>query len=345
MLLNMINLAYPFLFTPYFKEVIWGGTELLKLKNVSSDAQWNNCDRKIGEAWEISGLHSHTSRIANGPLRGLSLNDAVSLMGADLVGEKGMEQNGGEFPLLVKFIDSNDQLSIQVHPNDQLASELHGSMAKGKTEMWYIIDAEPGAYIYCGLKHEIDEATYRDAIANDTIEQLLVKHEVKAGDVFFIPAGRIHSIGAGCLLAEIQQSSDYTYRIYDFNRKDKDGKPRDLHTDYAARAIIYDDVVESGRCFDDSLQPIDKETKPLVRSGFFNTDLISLSKESYALQFPKMESFKIFQCVDGQGTMLDDNGYMINLSKGTTLLLPACIEKVTLTTNADYFKVINAYLP
>lgn len=341
----MINISYPLMFTPYFKEVIWGGTNLLKLKNVSSEARWKDCDMKIGETWEISGLHSHTSKIANGPLRGLSLNDAVSLMGVDLLGTKGMRHNYGEFPLLVKFIDSNDQLSIQVHPNDKLASELHGPMAKGKTEMWYIIDAEPGAYIYCGLKHKIDEANYREAIANSTIEQLLVKHEVKSGDVFFIPAGRIHSIGAGCLLAEIQQSSDYTYRIYDFNRKDKDGKPRDLHTDYAARAIVYDDVVASGRCFDDSLKACDDVTKPLVRSDFFNTDLISLSNETYNLKFQHLETFKIFQCVQGQGTMLDDSGYRIVLSKGTTLLLPASVEKVTLTANTDSFKVINAYLP
>lgn len=194
-------------------------------------------DTPIGESWEVSAVESSPCIIANGPLKGRDLISVVEEYGAELLGEAVYEQYGNKLPLLVKFIDARKDLSIQVHPDDALAARRHGKF--GKTEMWYIIDAEPGACLYAGFKGSITPYEYRKRVEDGTICDVLARHEVHPGDVFYIPAGRIHAICGGIMLAEVQQSSDVTYRIFDYNRPGLDGKPRELHTDLAAEAIDF----------------------------------------------------------------------------------------------------------
>ncbi|HOV71793.1 MAG TPA: class I mannose-6-phosphate isomerase, partial [Dysgonamonadaceae bacterium] len=222
---------YPLKFNPILKPVIWGGSDICKFKHITPLIDG------IGESWEISGVKGHISIISNGELAGTSLEELLLKEKSRLVGEKIYEKYGNTFPLLIKFIDARDNLSIQVHPDDELAKKRHNSF--GKTEMWYVINASPDAFLYSGFEKGITPDEYVERIKNDTFIETLKKHYVKPGDVFFIPAGRVHAIGAGCFIAEIQQTSDITYRIYDYNRKDADGNPRELHTELAKDAIDY----------------------------------------------------------------------------------------------------------
>ncbi len=216
---------------PYFKSVIWGGERICKYKGVEQT------EEKIGESWEISAVPGHESVVAEGPYKGMRITELIDCFGAELLGSKVMERYDGKFPLLVKLIDANDNLSVQVHPDDELAKKRHDSL--GKTEMWYIIDADKGAKIYSGLNREMTPEEYVARVADNTIEETLAVHDSHPGDIFFLPAGRVHAIGAGNLLAEIQESSDITYRIYDYERRDAQGNARELHTELAKDAIEY----------------------------------------------------------------------------------------------------------
>ena len=218
-------------FNPLLKQTLWGGGKIVAFKQLDSNME------SIGESWEISGVKNNETIIANGKEAGKSLNQLVEEYKDLLVGKENYERFGNEFPLLIKFIDAQQDLSIQVHPTDEIAHRQ--GKERGKTEMWYALKSEPGAQLYNGLKQQITPEQYKEMVENDTITDALARYEVHEGDVFFIPAGRIHAIGAGCFVAEIQQTSDVTYRIYDFKRKDKDGNYRQLHTREAAESIDY----------------------------------------------------------------------------------------------------------
>ena len=211
--------------------MVWGGNRLCPYKGLADSSE------PIGESWEVSAVPSSPSVIANGEYAGRNLIAVISEAPEDILGQAVNERYHGQLPLLVKFIDAHRDLSIQVHPNDEMAQREHGKM--GKSEMWYIIDAKPGSYLYAGFKQEITPEAYKRHVADGTITDVLARHEVKTGDVFYLPAGRVHAIGAGILLAEVQQSSDVTYRIFDYNRPGMDGKPRELHTELASQALDY----------------------------------------------------------------------------------------------------------
>ena len=231
----------PFKFEPYLKETIWGGKQIAEYKGIKA------CSENIGESWEISGVKGHESIVAEGGTscedKGLTISELIQKYREKLLGEKVYEQFGTDFPLLIKFIDSRQDLSVQVHPDDKLAKERHG--CQGKTEMWYIINSKPGAKIYAGLNKHITPEDYVRMTDKETIDghsplmDVIAAHDSHVGDIFFLPAGRLHSIGAGNLLVEIQQTSDITYRVYDFGRRDANGNTRELHIDLAKDAIDY----------------------------------------------------------------------------------------------------------
>lgn len=220
-----------YVFTPQLKPAIWGGDRISRLKrDVPSRSG-------IGESWELSAMPGMESVVAGGPDNGLTLGQLIARRGAEVVGQRIFEACGADFPLLVKIIDAKSDLSVQVHPDDQMARELHG--ARGKTEMWYVVAADPGARIYCGLRSELSSQQFQAMVRDNTIMDAMASYPAAPGDVFFVPAGRIHAIGAGTILVEVQQACDITYRVYDYGRLDADGHPRQLHTDLAARAIDF----------------------------------------------------------------------------------------------------------
>ena len=212
----------PIKFNPLLKSTLWGGNKIIPFKHLDSNQE------NVGESWEISGVPNNETIVSDGQFKGQKLNDVVATLKDKLVGTANYKRFGNEFPLLIKFIDARQDLSIQVHPTDEIAKQQ--GKERGKTEMWYIMDSDADAKLYSGLKMQITPEQYKEMVENDTICDALAQYEVKADDCFFLPAGRIHAIGTGCFLAEIQQTSDVTYRIYDFKRKDKDGNYRQLHT-------------------------------------------------------------------------------------------------------------------
>ena len=227
----MVSSMQPMKLSPVYKDMIWGGSGLREYLHKPIPSE------HTGESWEVAAHPNGQSRIANGPYLGMALGEAVSSLGAGLVGTEVWKRYGNKFPLLIKFIDARDKLSVQVHPNDEQAKRLEGPGESGKTEMWYILHAQPGAKLVYGFNREIGERELEESIASGTIESLLNWVDVKAGDAFFIPAGTLHAIGAGILIAEIQQSSDTTYRVYDYNRMGLDGKPRQLHVEKAMQVV------------------------------------------------------------------------------------------------------------
>ena len=222
-------------FKPLLKQTLWGGDRLITFKHLSTLP--SQLAQNIGESWEISGVPGQETVVAEGPDAGKTLKELVNERQAALVGQENYERFGDEFPLLIKFIDAQQDLSIQVHPNDETARRQ--GLKRGKTEMWYVLDGKPQARLYNGLKQQLTPETYQQKVADGTIAEALACYEAREGDVFFIPGGRIHTIGAGCMIAEIQQTNDVTYRIFDFNRRDKNGNLRQLHTREAAEAIDF----------------------------------------------------------------------------------------------------------
>lgn len=218
-------MLYPMTFKPILKKIIWGGSDICPFKGITP------VQEGIGESWELSHVEGNYSVVDNGALEGKTLDELIRTYGKQLLGEKVVEQFGSIFPLLIKFIDARDNLSIQVHPDDELAKKRHNSF--GKTEMWYVINAAKGAGLYSGFSKQINADEYVKRVEDNTIMDVLQRYEVNPGDVFFLPAGRVHAIGAGCFIAEIQQTSNITYRIYDYDRKGPDGKGRELHTELA----------------------------------------------------------------------------------------------------------------
>ena len=301
-------------FEPLLKQTLWGGSKIIPFKHL--DAQLEN----VGESWEISGVSGNETIVANGQYKGMSLNQLVRELKGSLVGEENYQRFGDEFPLLIKFIDACQDLSIQVHPTDEIAHRQGKS--RGKTEMWYTLESAPGAQLYNGLKQQITPEQYKEMVADDTITDALARYEVKEGDVFFIPAGRIHAIGAGCFVAEIQQTSDVTYRIYDFKRKDKNGNYRELHTQLASESIDYT-VLDNYRTV---YEPVKNEGTQVVTCPYFTTAVYDLD-EPMTLDYSELDSFVILIAVKGGGQLISE-GEEMSFQMGDTVLLPATTKEL-----------------
>lgn len=301
-------------FEPLLKQTLWGGDKIIPFKRLNTKME------QVGESWEISGVKDFETIVANGPDKGKSLNQLVQEKKDQLVGKENYERFGDEFPLLVKFIDAHQDLSIQVHPSDEVAHRQGKS--HGKTEMWYALPSTPGAMLYNGLKQQITPEQYKQMVENDTITDALARYEVHEGDVFFIPAGRIHTIGAGCFVAEIQQTSDVTYRIYDFKRKDKNGNYRELHTQLAAESIDYT-VLDNYRT---EYEPLKNEGVQVVTCPYFTTAVYDLT-EPMTLDYSELDSFVILIAVKGEGRLIC-NGEEMPFQMGDTVLFPATTNEV-----------------
>ena len=305
-------MLYPLVFEPIFRPMVWGGEKIPAYKGVTTDVE------HIGESWEISAYGDKISVVADGPLAGRNLNSLVHEFKGELVGEKVYASTGDEFPLLIKFIDALSDLSIQVHPGNEMARREHGPTAKGKTEMWYVISADPGAALLCGLKESITPDDYTRMVADGTITSVLQRYEVQPGDVFFLPAGRIHAICSGCFIAEIQQTSDLTYRIWDYGRLGLDGKPRQLHTELARQAIDYKVYPEG---YKTAYKPLKNKEVVLVSCPYFTTSLYELDKP-VSKNLRHVDSFVVAMVLEGEGA-LECMGTSTPLRQGTTVLIPA----------------------
>ena len=304
-----------FKFEPLLKQTLWGGDKIIPFKRLSSNMP------DVGESWEISGVKDNETVVSDGPMKGMRLNELVAEMKEKLVGNDNYKRFGNEFPLLVKFIDARQDLSIQVHPSDEVA--YRQGKPRGKTEMWYIMPSDPGAKIYCGLNRPITPEQYKAMVDDDTICDALAQYEVREDEAFFLPSGRIHSIGAGCFLAEIQQTSDVTYRIYDFKRKDKNGNYRQLHTREAAESINY--AVEKNYRTDYVARK--NQGVPLVTCPYFSTAVYDLD-EAMTLDYSELDSFVILIALKGDGQITDENGEKTSFRAGETVLLPATVNTV-----------------
>ena len=312
-----MSLDYPIKFEPILKEKIWGGEKLVTLLNKQS------IKKKIGESWEISDIKGDMSRVANGSLRGKSLQDLMVGFRGDLLGKKVFNKFSYNFPLLIKFIDAKEALSIQLHPHDSLAKKRHDSF--GKTEMWYVMQADKGSNLIVGFKKDSDKGTYLEHLKKKSLLKILNVDKVKKGDVYFIPTGRVHAIGAGVMLAEIQQTSDITYRVYDWDRQDKYGNYRDLHTEEALDAIDY-------KSLPDYKTPYKKENNKrtdLVDCKYFTTNYLPILAKKVTIDHSDKDSFVIYMCVHGS-VEFNCNGNKTTLAKGETVLMPAILKKFSI---------------
>jgi len=308
---------YPLKFEPVLKERIWGGDALVKRYGKKGDSL-----SKFGESWEISGVSGNLSVVSNGFLAGNNIEELIEVYLGDITGESVYEKFGIEFPLLIKLIEARTDLSIQVHPGNALARERHN--AYGKTEMWYILEGDGESRIYTGFAEPITKELYLDALREDRVAELLNVEKAEPGDAFYTPSGRVHAIGAGTLLVEIQQTSDITYRIYDWGRNDAGGKSRDLHTDLALDAI---DFSASGKNkIRKELQP--NKTETLVSCEFFTVNILNFNKR-IARDYNLIDSFVIYFCVVGKFRIRWEENTEV-VTRGETILLPALIREVIL---------------
>src|ERR1700744_480423 len=325
-----MSTLYPLKFKTIYKDKIWGGQKIRTYLN-KDFGSLPNC----GETWEISGVKSDVSVVANGSLAGESLADLLVKYKGELVGGKIYERFGNEFPLLVKFIDANEDLSIQVHPDDKLGKERHNSF--GKTEMWYVIEADPGSTLIAGFNKELTQEEYLEKFNSGHLTDVLNKENVQAGDVFFLPAGRVHTIGKGLLIAEIQQTSDITYRIYDFDRVDDKGNKRELHTQEALAAIDYKHYPE----YKTKYTPKKDETVHLVSCPYFTTNLLDFTKNTNK-DYSALDSFVIHVCLEG-AYEIKYNGESLAVKMGDCILLPKVIDHVELHSEKG-FKILESYI-
>ena len=321
---------YPLKFIPLYKERLWGGQKLMSYLN----KDFGDLD-KCGESWEISGVEGDISVVSSGELRGQSLQELIRVYTEDLVGGKIFKEYNDEFPLLIKFIDANDDLSVQVHPDDKLAWKKHRS--KGKAEMWYIVKAEKNATLISGFSKKTNRNDFLEKFENGEINNLVNKEQVAAGDFFFIPAGRIHTIGKGILLAEIQQASDITYRIYDFDRVDKHGQSRELHLEESVDALDYD-FYENYKG-----QYVHKKNEAvnLAKCQYFTTNKISAT-QPITRDYSSLDSFVIYICVEGQ-LKFEYQNHQYSMRMGETILIPACINELMLVPD-ETFAIIETYI-
>ena len=315
----------PIKFNPLLVQTLWGGEKIIPFKHLHSDLT------QVGESWEISGVKGNETVVSEGEFKGKKLNELVDELKGKLVGEANYKRFGNDFPLLIKFIDARQELSIQVHPTDELAQK-RGKL-RGKTEMWYIMDSDENAKLRAGMKEKITPEQYKQMVEDDTITEAIAEYKVKEGDCFFLPAGRIHSIGTGCFLAEIQQTSDVTYRIYDFKRKDKNGNYRELHTEEAAECIDYN--VEPN--YRTEYTPVKNEGVALVECPYFTTAVYDLN-EPMTLDYSELDSFVILIGLKGSGEITDNEGNTTTLCEGETILIPATTSEVKVTGNIKFLE-------
>jgi mannose-6-phosphate isomerase len=308
---------YPIKFEPVLKEKVWGGDSLAI--NYGKKA---GSGQKIGESWEISAVTGELSVVSNGFLAGNNIEEIIEVYMGDITGDAVYERFGNEFPLLIKILQANDDLSVQVHPSDELARERHN--AYGKTEMWHILESRPGARIYTGFREKISKEQYLNALEEGTIIGILNSEEAIAGDTFFTPAGRIHAIGAGITLVEIQQTSDITYRIFDWHRNGDDGMPRELHTELALGAI---DFSAAGQC-KIVKEPVTDKTVNLVRSSYFVTNILQFHN-NIRKDYNSIDSFVIYVCTSGSFIIHWEKGAEV-VTSGETVLIPAVMTDLVL---------------
>lgn len=310
-------MLYPLKFKPIIKQTLWGG------KKLAYKSENNQVKDSIGESWELSGVQDNLSVVSEGALADNNLEELIEVYMGDLVGDHIYEKFGVEFPLLIKYIDACDKLSIQVHPDDATAKERHN--AYGKTEMWYLVDADPEARLLLGFNKDTDKSEYLTKLHNNTLPEILNVEKVKKGDCFFIPAGTVHAIEKGCFIAEIQQTSDITYRIYDYDRRDKNGNTRELHTELAT------DVIHFGSQKEHSIpyHKHENHTEELVDCNYFTTSYLKFDKE-IEKDYIDIDSFVIYMCLDGNFTIVYDTDQSIQVKKGETILVPACLKNIFL---------------
>ena len=321
-----------FKFKPILKTLVWGGEKIAPYKGIETTQE------HIGESWELSGVPGNESIVAEGPLAGRSIASLVKEFKGRLVGESVYGRCADEFPLLIKFIDAQKDLSIQVHPSDELAAARHG--CNGKTEMWYVIDAAPGAALYAGLKQAITPEEYEKRVADGSITQVLSRYEVHPGDVFFLPAGRIHAICAGCLIAEIQQTSDITYRIFDYNRPGLDGNPRELHTALAAKALDFH--VE--RNYRTDYPELANRATQIIDTPYFDVRVMEVSKPFHR-DLRKYDSFIITMCIEGDCVIhVRSTGDEILLKEGYSTLIPAAIADFDILPQQGRTRILDAFI-
>jgi mannose-6-phosphate isomerase len=323
---------YPYLFEPNLHTVVWGGNRLRPFKGLSPT------DEPIGESWEVSAVPGSVGIISNGLLAGRDLVSVINEAPEDILGKSVSEKYHRQLPLLVKFIDAKRNLSIQVHPNDEMAQREHGKM--GKSEMWYVIDAVPGSFLYAGFKKSITPEEYRKRVADGTITEVLARHEVKAGDVFYLPAGRVHAICGGILLAEVQQSSDVTYRIFDYNRPGMDGKPRELHTELAAQALNYKVEDEYRTDYMDE----QNRSNLVIDSPYFSVRVTELTRPFHR-NLLKYDSFVISMCLQGDCLLkMRADGQEVILREGHSCLIPAAIADYDIVPLKFRARVLDAFI-
>jgi len=322
---------YPLKFKPIFHEKIWGGNRLKNLLNKDFD-DLPNC----GESWEVSSVEGQISEVSNGFLAGNNLQELIEVYMGELVGDKVYKKFGVEFPLLIKFIDANDDLSIQVHPNNELSKKRHN--AYGKTEMWYVVDAEDGALINSGFNQPVTREKYIEHLENGKLTDLLCYEKTESGDVFFIPAGRVHAIGKGFLVAEIQQTSDVTYRIYDYDRKDSKGNKRELHSDLALDAIDFSYKEE----YKTKYKAEQNKSSEIVSCEYFTTNILEFS-EKLEKDYHQLDSFVIYMNLNGRFN-IEYEGGTIDVDKGETVLIPAGLESIRLNPGVEEVKLLEVYI-
>ena len=322
---------YPLKFEPIYKEKIWGGDKMKTILN-KDFGDLPNC----GESWELSGVEGNVSVVSNGFLAGNTLEELIEVYMGDLVGDQVFDNFGYEFPLLTKFIDANDDLSIQVHPDDEMSKKKHNTF--GKTEMWYVLQADPGSELQSGFNQDVDQEKYLEKLEKKELTNILNFEEVSAGDVFFIPAGRVHAIGKGILLTEIQQTSDATYRIYDYDRRDDKGNLRELHTDLALEAIDFTLYPE----YKTKYKSILNESVQLVQCNYFTTNLLEMDRV-VEKDYNQLDSFIIYICLEGDLQLETESGSE-SVKKGETILIPASIENVILKPVSASAKLLEVYI-
>ena len=314
---------YPLTFTPILKDRIWGGTKLKTYLNKPIVSE------TTGESWEISTVPSDISVVNNGVLKGKNINEIIDLYPEEILGKSVITRFGKQFPLLFKFIDAKEDLSIQLHPNDVLAKERHNSF--GKTEMWYVMQADESASLVVGFKNDSNQQEYLAHLENKNLIDLLNEYPVSKGDVFFLETGTIHAIGAGVVVAEIQQTSDVTYRIYDWDRVDANGQGRELHTELALDAINYQTTTSKI-----DYKEVANKSTAVVDCPYFVTNIIAL-QETFIWKRTK-QAFTVFMCTNGQFEMIV-NGEILRYRMGDTILIPACMENLTLRGKATLLEI------
>jgi len=326
-----MNKLYPLKFYPLLKEKIWGGTKMKSLAGIDFDPL-PNC----GEAWVISGVQGNETVVANGWLAGNNLNELIEIYMDELVGEKVYEKFGEEFPLLIKFIDANDYLSIQVHPDDALAQKR--GLTAGKTEMWYIMDADKDSELISGFREKIDKEEYQKLLQEKKLREVLNVEKVKKGDVYYMPSGRVHAIGPGIFLAEIQQTSDVTYRIYDWDRVDEQGNGRELHIAEALDAIDFEVRKDYKTTYKSKLN----STSKVVNSPYFKTNILEFD-QAIAKDYEEMDSFILYICVEGVCNILAEETET-GLRMGEAVLIPNGITKAQLFPK-ERCKLLEVFVP